>query len=382
MTKAHECNLKYTEWETAKCSNVAGVSGFVSGYLQAYTATLLAYNDVVARVMIEEADRKVEWEVLTRVICLLLSLTNTEDGAAASDGNQLLIQRCWDEDVDTRHLDIDYLTPPSMGDIPVVEEPCSGPFLDSEYGIDIVDIEGLKPSSACYAVIIAHDTAHASGNGRSGCTCLATIPSMPTFELGHFLLIDPSVEVIGTQLSDTQWTAQIFGANSETATSMVGSMSPPHVGALPDVTSDFFSQEEIDAGSVIASVSWAYGSSQSFPEGALTLEERFAQSGGLLYMNEAGAVIAVRGFASTQTDLSQAATAFWSFEPSKEITAAQFTDTCGTGQDVTNDQHRFLGAEKYCWTQGALTGDGWSCTTGCFVYQTNTGHVAFPHSAA
>ena len=57
----------------------------------------------------------------------------------------------------------------------------------------------------------------------------------------------------------------MFAADS--ATSMVGSMSPPHAGALPDITADFFSADEIAA----------YGNSQVFPAGALALEERLAQ---------------------------------------------------------------------------------------------------------
>ena len=54
-------------------------------------------------------------------------------------------------------------------------------------------------------------------------------------------------------------------------------LRPPHAGALPDITADFFSVDEIAAGSDIAYVSWAYGSSQVFPAGALTLEEQLAQ---------------------------------------------------------------------------------------------------------
>jgi len=388
-TKAHDCNTNYTNWEAAKCAAHADVSGAVSLYQQGFQSTLTAYNDVVARVMIEEADRKVEWEVLTRVICLLLTLTTTEDGEAASAGNQILIQRCWDEPVDTTHLDIDYDPAPSMGDIPSNPLPCAGPWAQPidgmEFGVEIVDIEGLKPSSVCLPVMVEHGTLH----DRSGCQCPDLVAiEMPPFQLGQFLLIDPSIADISTQLQATQWTAQIFGAapadGNSVATSMVGSMSAPHVSALPDVTSDFFSQEEIDAGSVIASVSWAYGTSQSFPEGSLTLEERFAKSGGLMYMDSAGTVIALRTFASSSTDLNQAATAFMSFEQSKDITAAEFTDTCGAGHDVTNSQHTAVGARKYCWTQGSLSGDadgGWSCTTGCFVYETSTGYVAFPHSS-
>ena len=34
-------------------------------------------------------------------------------------------------------------------------------------------------------------------------------------------------------------------------------MSPPHAGALPDITADFFSADGIAAGSDIAYVSWA-----------------------------------------------------------------------------------------------------------------------------
>ena len=40
---------------------------------------------------------------------------------------------------------------------------------------------------------------------------------------------------------------------------------------------DFFSADGIAAGSDIAYVSWAYGSSQVFPAGALALKERLAQ---------------------------------------------------------------------------------------------------------
>jgi len=383
QTKAHQCNSAYQAWEIAKCQEYTSVAFDLATYQQGFQSTLAAYNDVVARVMIEEADRKVEWEVLTRVICLLLTLTNTEDGDAASADNQALIQRCWDEPVDTTHLDIDYLPAPSMEGIPQVDVPCTPPFVNPEFGVDVVDIVFYRPSEACdSAMLTEHSTALRAGTAEGeGCNCPSPSISLPEFQLGHFLLIDPSVADISTQLAATQWTAQIFGANTDSATAMVGSMSSPHVGALPDVTSDFFSQEEIDAGSVIASVSWAYGSVQPFPEGALTLEERFAQNGGLMYMDSAGTVIATRELASSSTDLNQAATAFMSFELSKDITAAEFTDTCGTGHDVTNSNHRLLGAEKYCWTQGALSGDGWSCTEGCFVYQTTTGHVAFPHFA-
>lgn len=381
-TQAHDCNTEYIEWEAAKCAQHADVSGAVALYQQGYLATLTAYNDVVARVMIEEADRKVEWEVLTRVICLLLTLTNTEDGDAASADNQALIQRCWDEPVDTTHLDIDYLDPPAMGPIPVNPLPCAGPFIDPIYGIDIVDVIGLKPSPACYAAIIEHGTLYA----REGCACPDLVElSIPEFQLGHFLLIDPSIADFGTQADYSQWTAQIFGVDADSATQMVGSMSAPHAGALPDITADFFSEEEVAVGGSaeggIAFVSWAYGSSQAFPASALTLEERFAQNGGLLYMDAQRRVIAARLFASSSTDLNQPATAFMSFEQSKAITPAQFTDTCGAGQDVTNTQHSALGAQKYCWTQGTLSGDGWSCATGCFVYKTSTGDVAFPHSA-
>ena len=405
-TKAHDCNTNYTNWEAAKCAAHADVSGAVSLYQQGFQSTLTAYNDVVARVMIEEADRKVEWEVLTRVICLLLTLTNTEDGAAASADNSALIQRCWDEDVDTSHLDIDYRDPPPMGDVTAPELPCAGPFIDAIYGVDIVNVPGKKPPSICENQIIEHNTKL----DRDSCSCAhqVEIPAL-AFQLGDFLLIDPSVEVIGTQASESQWTAEIWGANNgggfrepvltldgsvatdnqfgyphdghpDVATSMVGSMSTPHAGALPDVTSDFFSEEEQAANSVIAFVSWAYGTSQAFPEDTFTLEERFAQRGGFMYMNSAREVIAVRELAASSSDLNQAATSFMSFDQSKDITAAEFTDTCGPGHEVSNSQHRYLGAEKYCWTQGALSGAGWSCTNGCFVYQTSSGHVAFPRS--
>ena len=82
-------------------------------------------------------------------------------------------------------------------------------------------------------------------------------------------------EVVQFNISQDSAVNKMFAADS--ATSMVGSMSPPHARALPDITADFFSADEIAAGSDIAYVSWAYGSSQVFPAGALALEERLAQ---------------------------------------------------------------------------------------------------------
>jgi len=337
-------------------------------YQAGFQATLVAYNDIVARVMIEEADRKVEWEVLTRVICLLLTLTNPDDGAASSASNAALIESCYTNDVDTSHLDIEYRPPPDMLDLPTLPPlPC---------GNDVVEDPIYSPPAVCATLITQHNTA-----ATAVCPCPdAEAISSPSLELGHYLMINPSVSV-SVQNTLSQWTATMSDG-----TIHQGSISPIHTGAMPALTSGFFTDEEVadtdtangGANGGIASAAWAYGS-PSAASGSMSLEERFALNGGMVYMDSANTVIAVRELQSASSSLGQDVSAYMAFEPAKDVDTPTYETACPSPQEVVDGWHLYLGATHYCWTQNsAVSGDGWSCADGCFVYKMASTNKAFP----
>lgn len=369
-----ECNSFHHDWLAAKCAYHRVGQFDMQMYQEAYMRALVDYNDIIAHVMISEADRKVEWEVVTRVICLLLTLTNTEDGSAASAENTAMIQACYDLPVDTTHLDIEYLPPPDMVTIPDIGPlPCAADTVHD-------DIYGVPP--VCdIAITNGHMTA-----ATAVCPCLDLVaPTSPTLELGHYLLVDPSI-TITIPTGQAQWQSVIGDVT------YVGPISALHTESMPALTSGFFTEDEITdldaANGGIASVAFAYGSPSYVANGAdglplpMNIEQRFARNGGMIYMDSAGAVIAIRELASSRSPLAQDATAYMSFEPARTLTEAEFTSSCsGGGLDVTDGWQIHLGAEKYCWNQGSLAGDGWTCTAGCFVYKMAYGYVAFPRIA-
>jgi len=368
VATAHDCATKHHAWKGAECAHYSVISGGFAQDQRAFLDTLEFYNDIVARVMIEEADRKVEWEVLTRVICLLLTLTNPDDGAASSASNAALIESCYTNDVDTSHLDIEYRPPPDMLDLPTLPPlPC---------GSDVVEDPIYGPPAVCAALITQHNTA-----ATAVCPCPdAEAISSPSLELGHYLMINPSVSV-SVQNTLSQWTATMSDG-----TIHQGSISPIHTGAMPALTSGFFTDEEVadtdtangGANGGIASAAWAYGS-PSAASGSMSLEERFALNGGMVYMDSANTVIAVRELQSASSSLGQDVSAYMAFEPGKEVDTALYETACPSPQEVVDGWHLYLGATHYCWTQNsAVSGDGWSCADGCFVYKMASTNKAFP----
>jgi len=372
VDRAAICSTKHQLWRDSACQFHSTATGDLELYQAGFLATLGAYNDIVARVMIEEADRKVEWEVLTRVICLLLTLTNPDDGAASSSENAALIDSCYTNDVDTSHLDIEYRPAPDMLDLPVLPPlPC---------GNDVVEDPIYGPPAVCAALITQHNTA-----ATATCPCPdAEAISTPSLELGHYLMINPSVSV-SVQDTLSQWTATMSDG-----TIHQGSISPIHIGAMPALTSGFFTDEEVadtdtangGANGGIASAAWAYRQRElgsSAASGSMSLEARFALNGGMLYMDSAGTVIAVRELQSASSSLGQDVSAYMAFEPAKDVDTPTYETACPSPQEVVDGWHLYLGATHYCWTQNsAVSGDGWSCANGCFVYKMASTNKAFP----
>jgi len=171
------CDTKTTELFAAQCQARFTVGNQLALYQAAFTARLGRFNQVRTQVMIMEADRKVEWDTLERVICLLNVLTVDEDGAAASATSEARINACRTDEIPeaadgvraigahTGHLDIQYPVPPDMGDLPAVPpSPCDQDF------IDICMPEGLP--AACDG-ITEFETMLGGGGSDIVCDCSA-----------------------------------------------------------------------------------------------------------------------------------------------------------------------------------------------------------------
>lgn len=363
VTQATECNTKQASLQQASCEYHHVASGALALYQQGYTDTLNTYNDLVAAVMIREADRKVEWDVITRVVCLLLTLTNEDDGVVSGDETAARIERCWDDFVDVSHLDIDYLDPPPMLSLPDLPPlPCTAEY-DEHYN--------LGPPAECTGLVALHNT-----QADSECTCLADELANQGLSLGHYLLVDPDIDVSVTTVAGvSQWSAEIDGQ------SYTGVTSAASVEDFTGLSSQMLTEDQMDPSDddytgPIHSVVWAYPSVATDFSGPLNLAQKFAMNGGLLFMNTAGQVIEIRELAQASGALGQPVSATLSFSSAEEITAAQQAAACPVMQEIAAEsQHYAQGARNYCWVMGAGIPQ---CLNGCFIYDTTYGPMVFP----
>jgi hypothetical protein len=361
------CNTKQSELQMASCEYHHVAAGALTAYQQGFLAALAFYNDVVARVMIEEADRKVEWDVLTRVICLLLTLTNEEDGVVSSQETADRIDRCWNDDVDVSHLDIDYRDPPDMLSLPDLPPlPCTADY-DDHYS--------LGPPAACTALVEIHNT-----QATSECSCLADEVADQGLILGHYLMVDPAIEMT---VAGGLWSIVLDGET------FGGQMSSEYAADFTALSEQMLTEEQMtpteDDGSpndqytgMIAKIGWAYPSQAANFNDDMSLAQRFAARGGMVFLNSDGAVIDVRELASSSGPLGQPVSATLSFSSAEEITDEQVSTACPQMHSVPeNTQYYAQGARDYCWTMGATAGLA-QCTNGCFIYNMVYGKVVFP----
>jgi hypothetical protein len=351
----------------ASCEYHHVAAGQLTLYQNEFQATLTFYNDAVARVMIEEADRKVEWDVLTRVICLLLTLTNEEDGAAASTETEARIQRFWDDEVDVSHLTINYEDPPNMLSLPELPPlPCTAEH-DDHYD--------LGPPAACLALVETHNT-----QSTSVCSCLADEVAHQGLILGHYLMIDPAVPLT---VAGGMWNVQLDGET------FGGHVSTMHEADFTDLTANMLTEDQLeqteadgtpndDYTGPIAKIGWAYPTAVPIQTDAgLSLAQRFASRGGMVFLNANDEVVAVRELASASGALGQPVAATLSFSSAEEITDEQVAAACPSGLQPVPESSRYYaqGARDYCWVMSNSLAQ---CTNGCFIYDTVYGKIVFP----
>lgn len=242
-----ECNTLQQAMQHAQCEARHTVSGYMGLYEQAFRIAANQYQTVETQVRIMEADRKVEWDTLDRVICLLMTLTIDEDGSASSVQTANAIAECRSRDVDTTHLDITYYEPPVLGQLPALpHSPCSDEFATEAY---------LGVPAACAGNEELQEQYEHGLMTECECTAQPPVPSDHGFPyaLGPFMMFDTGFALNsadGFQVNEGMdaWEAVFEG------TTYSGRTSPFAAVTMPDLDEAF----GLSGDDVVASVAWAY----------------------------------------------------------------------------------------------------------------------------
>jgi len=378
-TTRTNCNTIQQSLQHAQCESRHSVSGYLNLYTQAFEGALTRYNMVETQIRIMEADRKVEWDTLERVICLLMTLSVDEDGSASSVETASAIENCRTQDVDTTHLDIDYPVPPGMGDLPdIPHSPCSDEFESDAY-------EGVPPSCAGNEEL-QHEFEHGL---ITECECSAEPPAAREigfpYSLGPFLMFDTGLALNsadGFQVNHEMraWDAQFEGRTYTGVTSAFEDVT------LPDLDAAF----GLEGAMVVNKMAWAYQDTQGYDDMLAsagtqyteTMTHRFLRTGGFVYLNAANEAVALKELSHAEPALTvpQAAELTLEFGEPQGITEDQANHACPAGfHPITIQALIDGGALEYCWdNSGTLS----FCPHGCFTYKTDTleglGYIAFP----
>jgi hypothetical protein len=365
-TTRNRCNDLQLTLESEQCQARHSLARYHSLYNQAYTGAENRHNMVETQVRIMEADRKVEWDTLDRVICLLLTLTNPDDGAASSDATAASIEACRTHHVDTTHLDINYYDIPDPGTLPDLPvDPCSEEFETENYE-SIAFCEGLEAVQAELPHGLLEE-----------CTCSAEDVFDPQseigfpYDLGPWMLFDTGFNLnvdggfVVNEAFDS-WQVSFNGSSYSSRCSPFSDVS------LPDLDEAFGLTGEDS----IARVAWAYADPRGtqemlayhnnrYPE---TMQHRFIRLGGFVYLNANNDAVAVKEVSLSTTYLSQASEGQLTLIFGRHvISEAQATEACsGQWHDITMGEFYNKGARKYCWDLSRTLD---FCEHGCFTYE-------------
>jgi hypothetical protein len=352
--------------------------------MQSFQGALHRYNLVETQIRIMEADRKVEWDTLERVICLLLTLSNEEDGSASSTENAVAIDNCRTMDVDTTHLDILYPVPPGIGDLPVIpHSPCSPEFEADAY-------ENV-PAACAGNEELQHEFEHGL---ITECSCSAEPPTAEEvgfpYGLGPFLLFDANMNVNADPVAANLDFKVSEGLDAWEAMyedrTYGGRCSPFKDTTIPDLDAAF----GLEPGTV-DKIAWVYPDKDAYDEAypdahssglTETMTHRFLRTGGFVYLNADGETVALKETSPATPTLTvpEGAQLTLQFGSPEGITEEQANHACPGGfAPVTTQSILDAGGISYCWDKsGTLP----ICPHGCFTYNANglegLGYIAFP----
>lgn len=279
------CEGLEDEFQQAACAAYQQLRLAWNEYSNEYDQNKYDYYDAEFQVRKREADRKLEWDVLKRVVCLLTVLTDPDevgDGYLNKDNanNKLAdIDTCWSMAVNTTHLDIDYPGLPGkqvLTDHP--HPPCTADFHANE---------SLGEPEICQ--FIAHGSSTPSQSESTAfrgyayhCSCpINDLPSWPgeLRSTRHYQLSVASIP--GVTIDESQLSWQLVNADSGVSCS--GAMVPPRneLGGYADISKNY---DDV----TVDGIAYAYPSNASFCSDwyeGLTAERWFCCRGGFVLLD-------------------------------------------------------------------------------------------------
>jgi len=377
VSKSTECNVLEQDFQVKSCDFRRTFLSDIDAYDASYLINTQNLADGNNAVLPREADRKVEWEVLNRVICLLLSLTHnkTDDDGNVIHGllnqteSQDEIQGCWDMFVNVDHLDILYPQPPlQLGWPDLPPKPCTSEFFENQ---SLGDPESCDIANQDELGDVFKGTKY-----HCFCNIEGTNISSPMI-ISNFLLGD----VLGNSditAEQNQWSLFTSDNNKLCEGVITGESSAPS-GSFGDL-SQLVPQEEGSDSAVITKFVFAYPSAPepSFCQDAyttgLTRNQWFCCKGGFIFQDADGQVLNAYEMLPWYTtrpintdssvgevlDLEFEAREFAALVPCANI-GCELRDrpsvfSYGLGSDASN----------FCWT---TTADG--CFGGCLAWETS-----------
>jgi len=373
-----QCNGYRTEAHHASCNHYDSVNLVNSNYETDFHNKVVELQDLTASVRLREADRKVEWDVLTRTICLLSSLVANRDsdgtliagvdatpidGSLADAATQQAISDCSSVPVDTSTVTVNYPYQPDISAFQnLPDHPCSTEFsellttFETQCTHSIAADQCVAPfemtCSSC-----EDDTCHVLKQEDScAATCVTALPPSPTspdLATTYFILVDPVTTAQLGNFDNLGWKATLDG------TEISGSAS-----VLYDNSRFGFFH-----GSPTLNANYA-----TAPPGTETTEDALFRVGGFYYQGEAGATPTLKMIAPASHGNSTHALSF--SYPKRDL---QQAPSChGEFQPAPVDSWVPEGAMNYCFQVDASFP---CCETGCFIYQfETTGYTCYPIS--
>jgi len=325
---------------------------------------------VKTQIMLQEEDRKVEWDTLERVICLLSTLVQTQDGATASTANREAIQACENDDIPpdgigTDHLTIEYFAVPVIGTLPTLpESPCTDEFRNGHY-TNITFCEGNPEAQEEF-----------TWGFVDVCECNATEPPQPRYgfphELGPYLLFDTGLALNSAEGFSANKDAGTWQATFE-GSLYTGTLSPAKENTLPGLNEAF--GLSADAGTAVREVAWVYPNQEisrairndntrddqnqllrgNYSE---DMAHRFFRTGGYVWWNSDGQVVALKEVSTLENQFTNAGghDLRLIYAPPAEITEQEANTACPGGLKPANFKYILNGGgQEYCWHRSGTT---------------------------
>lgn len=281
------CEALEDKFQQAACAHYQQLRLSWDEYSNEYDQNRNEYFAEEFQVRKREADRKLEWDVLKRVVCLLTVLTDPDkvgDGYLNKDNtnNKLAdIDTCWNMSVNTSHLDIVYpVLPDKLNVTDHPHPPCTADFHANE---------SLGEPEICQ--FIAHESStHTQSESTAfrgysyHCSCpVNDLPEWPgeLRSTRHYQLSVASVPGVTIDTPQAIWQL----VNEDSGVSCSGDLGPSRAqqaaGEYADISENY---DEV----TVDGIAYAYPSNADFCSGwydGLTAEKWFCCRGGFVLLD-------------------------------------------------------------------------------------------------